>query len=269
MLIPPSMLKGSEPEYRRGPFDSTKKSTEVTFLHDLADWLWRIRQLSTIEPTEVAVSHFLRERQQNQSWPVIEFAVSRARLWQEIWVLVVAIAVGLVLIFADTDSATRSKLLLLMSFCLFLLPQTLKALARALVTDWRGSVCLESDCLVFDPGLAQAPHSVRYEQIWNVDVSKDNRVVYIKYYPARFDGQIDEGRAAAMSLNYVQDTGGLANELGRRTYGVPPRQYVEVKYAIINLLRSLARLFLLGVVWFTTMAIFSILFALRSWRFTG
>jgi hypothetical protein len=270
MSIPPSMLKSMEPKYRLEPFDSIAATVKVTELYLPNGRKCRPGPSdSTTELTEVTVSRVAGGRQRNMSWPTIEYGIARSRLWQEIWVLAVAVGVGFILIFAKTEPQARSKLFLIMTFCLFMLPQTLAALARALLPDWRGRVRLESDCLVFEPGLAHAPRSVRYEQIWYVDFLKGTRSVYVKYYPIKFYDQLDMGRVAEMSLKYIQDGEGLASELGRRTFGAPPERGVEVKHAILGLLRAFGWLLLLGVMWFTTVEIFSILAALNSLQLTG
>ncbi len=269
LSIPPSMLESMKPKYRSEPFDSTVKSTEFTPLRDLADWLRHVRHTSTIEPAEVTVSDVLRERRRNQSWPVIEFAISRSRLWQEIGVPAVIVVLSLMLVFGGSEANVRAKALFAVTGWLFFLPPALKAVARALLPNHKGSVRLERECLVFDPGLTREPRCVRYEQIWYVDVSKKTKVVYVKYYPAGFDGQIEEDHMATMSLDYIQDAEGLANELGVRAYAAPPSRGVEIRHMFKSLLRMFVWVLLFGVAWFETVAIFSILAALKSLLFTG
>jgi hypothetical protein len=257
------MLKSMDPKYRPEPFDPPLESTAVAVLGDMADRLRGARHTAAVELTEPVVSHAPQERQRNQAWPVAEFAISRGRLWQEIWIPAAVVGAGLMLVFSEINPQTRGNLLFLVTICLLLLPSALKAVGRALFPNRKGSVRLESDGLVFDPGLGQTMRGVRYEQIWDVDVTKATKVVHIKYHPAGFTGQIDEERVASMSLDFLQDAEGPASELGKRIYGIPPRRSAAVKHTVKGLLRMCAWLLLFVLAWFETVMIFSILTALK------
>jgi hypothetical protein len=262
--IPPSMLESMNPKYRPEPFESTSESSAAAVGRDLIDWLRSIRQSASSEVAEDSASRAIREWRRNQSWPVIEYAISRRRLWEQIWAPAVVVCAGLVLVFGGLEPQLRAKVLFLLTAYLFFLPSALKAMGRALLSNQRGSVRLENDELFYDPGLGRAPRTIRYDQMWDVDVSKDTSVVYVRYYPAEFDGQIDEERAAVLSVDFVQNAEELASELGKRVCGVTPRRSVTAKQTVKFILRLFGWLLLFVVAWIETTMIFSILAALRS-----
>jgi hypothetical protein len=257
------MLKSMEPKYRSEAFESAGESTAMAETRDLIDWLRSIRRPASSEAAEDPASRAIHEWRRNQSWPVIEYAISRRCLWEEIWAPAMAVGISLLLVFGEIDPQIRAKLLFGLTMCWFLLPPALGAVARALLPKYQGSVRLESDGLVFDPGLARAPRTIRYEQIWDVDVQKSNKAVTINYYAIGFGGQIDEGRVTSLSVNFVQNAEELASELGKRACGVTRGHSVRVKQIIKSILRMFAWLLIFGVAWVETMMVFAILTALK------
>lgn len=258
-----------DPKYRPEPFGPLVESTAAAVSRDVVDQLRGAHYTAAVESTTPVMPQSSQAHQTNQAWPVIEFAISRRRLWQEIWIPVVVVGASLLLVFGELESKNHASLVFCLTICLFLLPPALRAVGRALLPNRKGSVRLDVDGVVFNPGLARQPHDIRYEQIWNVDVSQGSNAVNIKYYPVGFAGQIDEGCVRAVAMDFVQDAEGLANELTKRARGAPPNRSVLMKQAVRSLLRMFAWLMLFGIAWFETAVVFLILVDVKSLLIPG
>ena len=189
-----------EPKYRPEPFDST------------------------IEPTEVTVSHVAAGRE-GVAHPIKEFVIMPESLAGLASVLIISlIGLGLLANAIWLGSANRIQSVVAWApGCLWLFFHTVKALRRRDSFDWHDSITLDTDRLICDQSHKSEAKIIHYEQICTVKLrivrspeSEQTAAgpVTVNYY--EYDKQtstLNLSRLRSLILPRTGDDAGLCDEI--------------------------------------------------------
>jgi len=214
------MLKSMEPQYRPEPVDST------------------------IEPTEVTVSHVAAGRE-GVVHPIKKFAIMPESLAGLFSILIISL-VGLGCLLANVMSsggATRiQSLVALAPFCLWLCFHAVKGLRRRSSFDWCDHVTLDTDRLICEQGHRREPKTIHYEQICAVKlrIVRNKEIeqteagpVEVNYY--EYDKQtsaLNLSRLRSIVLPKTEDDAILCSEIRHRSFGPSPNHQARIGLAV-------------------------------------